>query len=949
MAEESLWGYFPDEAHPENGWYYFNAATSESSWYPPEGLLPPQIARIRRTGLDRYPSFAEYAIPVLPTTEYAASKPAMRPPKLPEEAEDTWEERVSTKNGSVYFYNRKTKTSSWTLPPGATVAPSANADVAMAVPAKLSPSVEQLRRSAATPVGLSPSVEQLRVSATPSAAVSSPPPAAMIPLAEHMEQMNRQRADLMAIMSEDRRAATDMAEKRVAEIRERLSEAEERSATRVREVSEEKKELLAEVRRVKDEAQAALRQAHEQAQEEAKRRAEAADEMIRSQTSAAESARGRARVAEEELEQASVALREREEQLRGLKDTLKSLQDEHRRAVDALEKSEGANSALRVEVEEARSRCTVLSSQAADHSTAEETAEKLRKELEPQLRLELSESIRAELTSRLRSELRERVERELRVEMEPVVRRELEGNLELRSKMLEQAQADALSRARVEAREEMATAVASAKAQEAEARDAEIATLRSEWEGRMDAVVASSRREAKELAAREHAAAIASMQARLEEADARWRREALLRRKAHNRALELAGNVRVFARLRPVLPAEISKGGEVGALVSVSVRDEETVAIEEDDVSSPVVATAVSSVSRRLRGGTFTFDRVFGPDATQEDVFEEVEPLVVSVLDGFKATVFAYGQTGSGKTHTISGSPTNLGVVPRTLHRLLELAEERSKSERRTLSMELSILEVYNEEIRDLLAGVTAATATDETWRDAPRREDGDSLLFTSPPVADTKLEVRRDTTTGGTFVHGLSRLALRGMGDAEAAFSAANERRMVGAHSMNEHSSRSHLVVSVLLHAPPLGTSLPGLSSKLHIIDLAGSERVSKTDATGTRLKEAQAINKSLSALGNVMEALADQSSKTSAIVAASKGGDADEGSAARRRHIPYRDSKLTSLLEDSLREGSKVLMFVNVSPSRYNAHESSTSLRFAERCRAVQLGKAKKVGLVR
>jgi kinesin family protein C2/C3 len=177
----------------------------------------------------------------------------------------------------------------------------------------------------------------------------------------------------------------------------------------------------------------------------------------------------------------------------------------------------------------------------------------------------------------------------------------------------------------------------------------------------------------------------------------------------------------------------------------------------------------------------------------------------------------------------------------------------------------------------------------------------------------------------------------------------------------MNEHSSRSHLVMTVYVSADALGgKQLAGISSKLHIIDLAGSERVSKTDATGSRLREAKAINKSLSALGNVMEALAASSTSEAAGPAAAAaagpagGAAAGSGRAGARasaatvpRFVPYRDSKLTFLLQDSLRGGSKVLMFANVSPSRYNAPESTTSLQFAQRCRAVQLGRASKTGL--
>ena len=149
----------------------------------------------------------------------------------------------------------------------------------------------------------------------------------------------------------------------------------------------------------------------------------------------------------------------------------------------------------------------------------------------------------------------------------------------------------------------------------------------------------------------------------------------------------------------------------------------------------------------------------------------------------------------------------------------------------------------------------------------------------------------------------------------------------------MNEHSSRSHSIITVTLKGRSKleSTSVTG---KLHLIDLAGSERVGKTDATGDRLKEAQNINRSLSALGDVVHALGEKSS------AGKKGG----GAAASAVHIPYRNSKLTFLLQDSLGGNSKVLMFVNISPAAYNVGESICSLQFASRCRAVELGPAKR-----
>ena len=287
----------------------------------------------------------------------------------------------------------------------------------------------------------------------------------------------------------------------------------------------------------------------------------------------------------------------------------------------------------------------------------------------------------------------------------------------------------------------------------------------------------------------------------------------------------------------------------------------------------------------------FEFEHVFQPDCSQEEVFVQTCPLVVSVLDGYNVCIFAYGQTGSGKTFTMDGPSHDPGVNQRSLMELFRLRDERAST--MSYTFHISMLEVYNEQVIDLL-------------------DEG-----SGSPETRTTLDVRMGKN--GTFVAGLVEVEVMSMEDVNELLSLGVANRSVGAHNVNEHSSRSHLVFSVRVEGQNRSTGT-ATQATLHLIDLAGSERLSKTDATGTRLKEAQHINKSLSALGDVVAALGNKNN----------------------RHVPYRNSKLTYLLQNSLSGNSKVLMIVNCSPVLSNLGESVCSLNFASRCRAVALGQA-------
>ncbi|KAE8704075.1 Kinesin-like protein KIFC3 [Hibiscus syriacus] len=331
------------------------------------------------------------------------------------------------------------------------------------------------------------------------------------------------------------------------------------------------------------------------------------------------------------------------------------------------------------------------------------------------------------------------------------------------------------------------------------------------------------------------------------------------------------GNIRVFCRCRPLSKQEISAG--FGQIVDFD-------AAKDGDLG---ILTGASTKK------TFKFDRVYTPKDNQVDVFADALPLVTSVLDGYNVCIFAYGQTGTGKTFTMEGTEQNRGVNYRTLEQLFQIAKERSDSFIYNISV--SVLEVYNEQIRD--------------------------LLCTSP--TSKRLEIKQ-SAEGFHHVPGIVEAQVENIKEVWDVLQIGSNARAVGSNNVNEHSSRSHCMLSIMVKSKNVMTG-DCTKSKLWLVDLAGSERLAKTDAQGERLKEAQNINKSLSALGDVIYALATKSS-----------------------HIPYRNSKLTHLLQDSLGGDSKTLMFVQISPSEMDLSETLSSLNFAIRVRGVELGPAKR-----
>ncbi|KNE54216.1 hypothetical protein AMAG_00207 [Allomyces macrogynus ATCC 38327] len=394
--------------------------------------------------------------------------------------------------------------------------------------------------------------------------------------------------------------------------------------------------------------------------------------------------------------------------------------------------------------------------------------------------------------------------------------------------------------------------------------------------------------------------------ARVDELETAVRAAETERRKLHNTIQELKGNIRVFCRVRPMLPKELEKEENRMArmVFAPSGKAVELVEVNKSADGSKTVTKALP----------FAFDRVFDPAATQTAVFDEISQLVQSALDGYNVCIFAYGQTGSGKTFTMEGagpSPTDAalidvddaaalnaaayaddhrGMIPRAVDQIFASAAAL-KEQGWTYTFKAQYIEIYNETLRDLLADTATPTA---------------KYTILHAQGRTTVPEAKVVDVTSPAQIHAMLVRAAR--------------NRAVAATNMNERSSRSHSVFALVIDGVNETTGESGRGT-INLVDLAGSERLNQSGAVGDRLKETQAINKSLSALGDVMVALAN-----------------------RDAHVPYRNSKLTYLLQQSLGGNSKTLMFVNVSPLEKSFNETVNSLRFATKVNACQIGTARK-----
>lgn len=432
---------------------------------------------------------------------------------------------------------------------------------------------------------------------------------------------------------------------------------------------------------------------------------------------------------------------------------------------------------------------------------------------------------------------------------------------------------------------------------------------------------------------------VTSMELALQEITERHAKEKKRRQELHNILMELRGNIRVHCRIRPLM--EFDCGNEdQGSLGKSGTRSEVVVHFMDDE--NVCCRTA-------KHNKVFEFERVFGPTETQNGVFDEVQPMLTSLLDGYNICIMAYGQTGSGKTHTMLGSHKNEdynpsrdphrdeGVIPRAARELFRLISEKQSG---THKVEVSVLEIYNNDIRDLLSNDPSIK------HDINTSADGSVSV---PTLSSKQVDTVYDVMC--LVQHGL-------------------RTRRESATMVHEHSSRSHLVVTLTVisqapsffsktssgssqdlqrdlrgrslsasSAPNLGSlsntwsssdqsaasGAPGMGAvirtKLQLVDLAGSECVGMSGVKGAALREASNINKSLSALADVLGALAEH-----------------------RSHVPYRNTRLTHLLQDSIGGDAKLLVLLCVSPAHRYITESLQCLGFGTRARQVQRGPTKR-----
>lgn len=351
------------------------------------------------------------------------------------------------------------------------------------------------------------------------------------------------------------------------------------------------------------------------------------------------------------------------------------------------------------------------------------------------------------------------------------------------------------------------------------------------------------------------------------------------RRYLHNKLQELKGNIRVFCRIRPVSFAS--------ELIDIDYPDNEL----NDDANQELIISKDSqqssySLVNSLNNNNykFQFDKVFSSSLTNADIFEDLSQLIQSSLDGKNVCIFAYGQTGSGKTWTMS-HPDD-GMIPLSINKVFDDIETLL-SKGWTHSVEGQFIEIYNETLIDLLS---------------------------LDPHPNKKLEIKHDDANCKTTITNVTKVGITSKKQAKQLLARATRNRSTASTMANERSSRSHsiFVIEIKGENKKTGESCLGV---LNLIDLAGSERLSNSQVKGERLKETQAINKSLSSLGDVIFSLRQKQGLPE----------------SSNQHIPYRNSKLTYYLKHSLGGDSKTLMFVNISPLSKNLNETINSLRFA------------------
>jgi kinesin family member 11 len=387
-------------------------------------------------------------------------------------------------------------------------------------------------------------------------------------------------------------------------------------------------------------------------------------------------------------------------------------------------------------------------------------------------------------------------------------------------------------------------------------------------------------------------------------------------------------HVNVILRCRPQSTQEKVDRAPQAVICNEALRE---VTLMQAPAASSAAAAAAGLGSSKALSRTFRFDRVFGPESTQQKLYDQaVAPIVGEVLEGFNCTIFAYGQTGTGKTYTMEGGPRHggsgqapgagggagllsaeAGVIPRAIKHVFDAIDANEVADS---SVKVSFMEIYNEELTDLLDVVGGGVASGGSGGGNNTTTAGPGML---PPTSSAAGGLRLMEDRAGVVVQGLEEVVVKSAAEIYAVLDRGTAKRRTAETLLNKRSSRSHSVFSVTIHmkeTTPEGEDVVKVG-KLNLVDLAGSENISRSGARDGRAREAGSINQSLLTLGRVITALVEHSG-----------------------HVPYRDSKLTRLLRDSLGGRTKTCIIATVAPSAACHEETASTLDYAHRAKNIR-----------
>ncbi|KAG7192877.1 kinesin-like nuclear fusion protein [Scheffersomyces spartinae] len=359
-----------------------------------------------------------------------------------------------------------------------------------------------------------------------------------------------------------------------------------------------------------------------------------------------------------------------------------------------------------------------------------------------------------------------------------------------------------------------------------------------------------------------------------------------IRKQKHNQLQDLKGTIRVYCRIKPS-SMSLQKQTQFEQKLMENGKQQLSILKKDNDDS-------YTHQRNNTNKHNFSFDKIFQPTESNDTIFEEISQLIQTAMDGYNVCIFAYGQTGSGKTYTMSLK--NNGMIPLSI---LKIFDDVNQAKLGGWEYEITgeFVQIYNETIHDLIGP--------------------------SNTNVNVKCEIKHDEINGTTMITNINKVKLTSKNEALKYLAEADKRRATASTKLNENSSRSHSIYIFRITGKRNDTNQTILGT-LNLIDLAGSERLASSQATGSRLRETQAINKSLSSLGDVIYNLSLQQKGNSMV---------------HSQHIPYRNSKLTYLLKNSLGGTSKTLMFANVSSELKDYNETLNSLRFASKVNATKL----------